>query len=74
VHLSLGPFSIHWGLDTTSKKKKEKKLEVPGYLEVRWYHGWGHPCGDEGGVWRRCGMLNSRRVDGGRQVGVGYGV
>jgi hypothetical protein len=41
-----------------------KRLEAPGSLEVRWGGGWGHPRGDRGGVGRRCGMWNSRKVDG----------
>jgi hypothetical protein len=48
-----------------------KRLEAAGRLEVRWGRGWGHPLGD--GVGRRCGMWNSRRVDGEAQ-GIEYGV
>jgi hypothetical protein len=43
-----------------------KRLEVPGSLEVRW-----GGCGGihiETGMWRRYGMRNSQRVDGGNKI------
>ena len=36
--------------------------------QVQW--GWGHPCGDGGGVGRRCGMWSSQRVIGGVRNGI----
>jgi hypothetical protein len=51
-----------------------KRLEPPGSLEVRWGRRRGHPRGDRGGgLGRRFGMWNSRRVD--RDVvGINYEV
>jgi hypothetical protein len=52
-----------------------KRLKALGSLEFRW-GGCGdiyHPCGDRG-TCRRYGMWKSRRLDGGGEVGIKYGV